>query len=72
MRKISPILTFFLMVTIPVMVILLSSNISLRFSGTYGFFFNDQRTVAATGYDVESDEPTQTGRGIAVRIIENL
>lgn len=56
MRKISPILTFFLMVTIPVMVILLSSNISLRFSGTYGFFFNDQRTVAATGYDVESDD----------------
>lgn len=28
--------------------------------------------VSGKGYDVESDEPTQTGRGIAVRIIENL
>lgn len=28
--------------------------------------------VSGKGYDVESDEPTQTGRGIAVKIIENL
>ncbi len=28
--------------------------------------------VSGKGYDVDSDEPTQTGRGIAVKIIENL
>lgn len=28
--------------------------------------------VSGKGYDVESDEPTQTGRGIAVKIVENL
>lgn len=28
--------------------------------------------VSGKGYDVESDEPTQTGRGIAVKKIENL
>lgn len=28
--------------------------------------------ASGKGYDVDSDEPTQTGRGIAVKIIENL
>lgn len=28
--------------------------------------------VSGKGYDVQSDEPTQTGRGIAVKIIEIL
>lgn len=53
MHKINYILSFILAITLPVMVVILSSNLIVRTSEVYVYHFNDSQVVRELPYNVE-------------------
>lgn len=56
MQKTSIGLSLLSVITIPLAIILLSSNIALRLPLTYQFYFTDKQAITSAGYDVTEKE----------------
>ena len=56
MRRFNFICSIILVVTLPLMIVILSSNLILRVSSTYVFHFNDSQVISEVPYNVEGTE----------------
>ena len=56
MRNFNFICSIILVVTLPLMIVILSSNLVLRSSSTYVFHFNDSQVISEVPYNVEGTE----------------
>jgi len=56
MRQFNYICSIILVITLPLMIVLLSSNLVLRSSATYTFHFNDSQVVMEVPYSVKGNE----------------
>ena len=56
MRNFNFICSIVLVVTLPLMIVILSSNLILRVSSTYVFHFNDSQVVSEVPYNIEGTE----------------
>lgn len=56
MRKFNYFCSIILVVTLPLMIVILSSNLILRVSATYVFHFNDSQVISEVPYNVEGTE----------------
>ena len=56
MRKFNYFCSIILVVTLPLMIVILSSNLILRVSSTYVFHFNDSQVISEVPYNVEGNE----------------
>ena len=55
MRQFNYICSIILVITLPLMIVILSSNLILRSSATYTFHFNDSQVVMEVPYSVKGD-----------------
>lgn len=56
MRQFNYICSIILVITLPLMIVILSSNLILRSSATYTFHFNDSQVVMEVPYSVKGNE----------------
>ena len=56
MRQFNYICSIILVITLPLMIVILSSNLILRSSATYTFHFNDSQVVLEVPYSVKGNE----------------
>ena len=55
MRQFNYICSIILVITLPLMIVILSSNLILRSSASYTFHFNDSQVVLEVPYSVKGD-----------------
>ena len=56
MHKFNYICSIILVITLPLMIVILSSNLILRVSATYTYHFNDSQVISEVPYNVEGTE----------------